>query len=35
MNKLGANMHCIISAEEKYEDLQADSLLDLQQPVAS
>lgn len=35
MNKLGANMHCIISAEEKYEDLQADSLLDLQQPAAS
>lgn len=35
MNKLGANMHCIISAEEKYENLQADSLLDLQQPVGS
>lgn len=33
MNKLGANMHCIISAEEKYENMQADLLLDLEQPV--
>lgn len=34
MNKLGANMHCITSAEEKYasmEDSMADSLQDLKQ----
>ncbi|KAL0631653.1 anthranilate synthase component 1, partial [Maublancomyces gigas] len=35
MNKLGANMHCIISAEEKYENMQADSLLDLEQSLES
>lgn len=35
MNKLGANMHCIISAEEKYENMQADSLLDFEQSLES
>lgn len=30
MNKLGANMHCITSAEEKYSSLEeGDSLQDL------
>lgn len=31
MNKLGANMHCITSAEEKYSSIEEDSLQDLKE----
>ncbi|KAL7269051.1 anthranilate synthase component 1 [Rhizina undulata] len=31
MNKLGANMHCIVSAEERYSSMEEDSPSDLKQ----
>lgn len=36
MNKLGANMHCIVSAEERFSGAATDEAKDLaEQPVQS